>query len=308
MGHEFFISDVLYRLLSRQIELDDTIKLASNTEEINGRDSKLSALIQPLLLDSNKKTRKDFLSMIGILDQYLELLEINLNKVKSLIAGMEEAGGYTVRAKNYLSEEGGYEKFSERLRDCENFYNLAISRNDKLIDELSIIINDGSSHTEPSPGANLLKGEQLFVRLSSDIDPVHNHLTIQGVDLRSAALSVRPANFETLMNVQYSRIDIANMIDLAITLKNIISADLVALSTRKEFCESALASLTAVVERVKSTKPIREKNAASQLLNLKLRDDQYPLAIEPQLSLLKAFENPCPNVNNEIVTSSLQYE
>lgn len=258
MPHEFFVTEVLSRALSRQ-----------------NKTAYANTPLRPHIVEFSKKTRKDFLHIIGILDHAIEELDANLERVKLVIAGMEEAGGYTVRAKNYLTEVADITPFLAKLKESENFYNAAIAKNDALI------------HAPAAPTtANLLTGEAMEVKLYPQEDAQY---VVQGIDLRSSALGVRPPDFTHLIAVQDSRIDVANMIDVAVTLKNIIAADIMTLSTRREFCENALASLTVIQDLLKSTHPIAELSAIKDLAAAKLRDDFLPLAFEPQAQLLSQF-------------------
>lgn len=283
MPHEFFVSSVLTKALSQQNK--DASK--GSASPAAAHESYTNGPLRPHIVEFSKKTRKDFLAMITVLDHAIDWLETNLERVKLVIAGMEEAGGYTVRAKNYLTDVTDITPFVGKLKEIENFYNAAIAKNDALINTpfAPSGLSDEGGATSSSLG-NLLKGETMNVTLNPQDSAQY---VIQGIDLRSATLGVRQPDFTHLAAAQNSRIDVANMIDIAVTLKNIIAADIMTLSTRREFCESAMASLTAIQDLLKSGQGISELSAIQQLAAAKLRDELLPLAFEPQSLILDQF-------------------
>ena len=88
---------------------------------------------------------------------------------------------------------------------------------------------------------NLLKGEALVIKF----DPAgRSTLTTQGISLTAESLGFRRPDFFITHSIQNSRIDVANAIDLAVTLRHMISSDISTIKTRREFCEVALSFLS----------------------------------------------------------------
>lgn len=235
--------------------------------------------VDACILEITKHSRRDLLGTLQGFDHSLDLLEKAMEATQSSIAILEEAGGLCVRARNYAQENNGETKYAEKLKELDGVYQKAIA---KLNSHVKNWVSDGS--------ANLLVGDSL----STVFDPEgHSTLITQGISLLPEDLGIRDPDFSTLHSIQNSRIDITNSIDLAVTLRNIISADISTIKTRREFCEIAMSLLTKTQDYLASSSSLEEPSAYLEMCrNFVSPADGGALAEEEQLMTLTSFKTP----------------
>ncbi|HNQ92894.1 MAG TPA: hypothetical protein PKI93_08205 [Alphaproteobacteria bacterium] len=228
------------------------------------------------ILEIAKLSRREFLQVLQGFDDNLDTLESSLSSVQEVIGILEEAGGLSVRARNFLQEDGGAKKYKDKLADLELWYNKTLEKLDAYIEK-----------SEAGGGVNLLKGDSLTILF----DPAgQSTLLTQGINLTAKGLGIRPPDFSSLHNIQNARIDITNSIDLAVTLRNIVSSDISTIKTRREFCETALSFLTQIHDYLTSAGPNDEPHTYLDLCqHIPDLADGEPLAAEPQLVTLENF-------------------
>lgn len=236
-----------------------------------------SSAAAPSVLEISKLSRREFLEVLQGLDDDLDILETSLGKVQGVIALLEEAGGLSVRARNFMQETNGAEKFKDKLRDLEDWYSRTLEKLDEHIEKSAV------------NGVNLLKGDSLTIKF----DPAgHSILLTQGLDLTTQSLGIRAPDFSSLHSIQNARIDITNSIDLAVTVRNIVSSDVATIRTRREFCETALSFLTQIQDYLTSaSSPLDEPHTYLDLCRHASSVAEEPLADEAQMTTLENFRS-----------------
>lgn len=230
------------------------------------------------ILDIAKKSKRDYLHVLQGFDTSLEILDTTVAMVQTIIGYLEEAGGLCVRARNYMEEPDGLNKYGDKILEAQDWYMRTLSKIDAAINDFSV------------GGINLLSGQSISTRF----DAVDNSvLQTQGIDLRTQSLGIRPADFSSLHTAQNSRVDIANAIDLAVTLRNILSSDSSTIKTRQEFSEIAMSMLTQISDFLSSPHSLDEV-ASYRELTADLATDEFffELAEDPQYSLIQNFKAP----------------
>ncbi len=241
------------------------------------QDKYTPAQADAVILSIIKDSRRDFLQVLQGFEENLEILESAFSATQTVIEYLEEAGGLTVRARNLSQEAGGFEKYREKILEAEDFYRRTLVKLDHHIKETS------------DKCANLLSGASLVIKFDHQ---GHSTLTTQGINLQSQNLNFRAPEFSSLHSIQNSRIDVANAIDLAVTLRNMISSDIATIKTRREFCEIALSFLSQAQEFLTSSQrnDVDEKSSIMGLIDLSFFPDDEPLAGESQSELLNSFK------------------
>ena len=221
MTNQIFLSSTLEKTLSR---IGEAPSSAAGADKI--------------ILAHIKSSRRDCLKILSGFENNLDLLEHSLTETQNVIALLEEAGGQTIRARNMAEEKDGLEKYRDKISECAEWYQRTLSRLRELV-----------SRAGESKDVNLLKGETLSIRF--DVAG-KSCLDTLGLDLTPEGLGIRDPDFTSLHSIQNSRIDIANGIDLAVTLKNMISSDIATIKTRREFCEITMSYLTQAQDHLSS--------------------------------------------------------
>ncbi len=272
MTSKVFISSALQKTLS---------KIASTVEPSRSQDAE--QVISELL----KNSRRDFLNVLSGFEKNLELLEAALTHTQEAIAILEEAGGQTIRARNMAETPDYQQKFADQIAQCADWYKRSLAK-----------LNDHVMLSGKGKDVNLLKGDALVIRFDPHDDST---LVTQGINLTSDGLGIREPDFSSAHTIQNSRIDISNAIDLATTLKNMVSSDIATIKTRREFCEIAMSFLTQAQELIGNGKTdlftediLEHLFSESDLLNA-----DESLALEAQGDLLNVFK-----VQQDIRTTS----
>ena len=136
-------------------------------------------------------------------------------------------------------------------------------------------------------GTNLLSGESLVTALD---EKGTNSFVTQGFPLTSDALGIRKPDFSTLFSIQNARIDVMNAIDMAVTLRNIISAQETTLAISRDFALQTVEIAEIAKANLSQTSPLTEPSAL-KLLHAKastLFGDE-PLAEPPQHEIFQNF-------------------
>lgn len=228
-----------------------------------------------LFVTSLNKTSQNLQTVFDALGRSLTTLQGARESTNAVIALLEEAGGITVRARDTLRTTAGYEGNKDRLAELEGRYVGVLKRLDATVDKAS------------TQGVNLLKADTL----TTLFDPEgKSSLVTRGFDLTAKGLEFRPPKFSSLEEVQDSRIDVMNAIDIATTLRNQISSDVILLQTRQEFSENAIAAMASGSDHIQQNSLTDE---AANLLALQIRqqlgETDSPLASEAQSHLLRQF-------------------
>ncbi len=224
--------------------------------------------------------------LIHTLETNLDILAHQKNRCSEVIAHLEEAGGLTVRARNTLSPTTSltpgaplsspmHEKTIHQLKEFESWFLRALEKLDTAVAES--YIHD----------TNLLNGGSLITTLD---ERGTNNLVTQGFPLTSDALGIRKPDFSTLFSIQNARIDVMNAMDMAITLRNIISAQETTLAISRDFALQTLEMAESAKTHISRASPLAEP-AALTLLHAKastLFGDE-PLAEPPQHEIFQNF-------------------
>jgi hypothetical protein len=219
------------------------------------------------------------------LDRSIEILSASQLHVNDIVALAEEAGGLTVRARDTLKTKAGYEGNKDRLLELENRYKNVLARIDAKVETSQVL------------DVNLLKADRLIT--SFDLE---GKITLEtnGFDLTSKGLEFRPPNFSSLETVQDSRIDVMNAIDMAITLRHVITSDLILMQTRQEFSKEAIDNLphensnpSPLPDEVQKLDTASMTDEAAALLALQIRarltEQEDTLASETHAQILRQF-------------------
>ncbi len=228
-----------------------------------------------LFVTSLNKTSQNLQTVFDALGRSLTTLQGARDATNAVIGVLEEAGGITVRARDTLRTSAGYEGNKDRLAELEDRYSAVLKKLDNVVDRASV------------SGVNLLKADTLTTVFDTE---GKSTLVTQGFDVTAKGLEMRTPNFSSLKTVQDSRIDVMNAIDVATTLRNQISSDVMLLQTRQEFSENAIAAMASGSEHIQQNKLTDE---AANLLALQIRQQlsemEVPLASEAQSHLLRQF-------------------
>lgn len=235
----------------------------------------LSADQTTLFVTSLNKTSQNLQTVFDALGRSLTTLQGARDAANNVIGILEEAGGITVRARDTLRTSAGYEGNKDRLAELEDRYSSVLKKLDSAVDKAS------------AQGVNLLKADTLTTVFDTE---GKSTLVTQGFDVTAKGLEMRAPKFSSLESVQDSRIDVMNAIDIATTLRNQISSDVMLLQTRQEFSENAIAAMASGSEHIQQNNLTDE---AANLLALQIRqqlsETESPLASEAQSHLLRQF-------------------
>jgi hypothetical protein len=156
---------------------------------------------------------------------------------------------------------------------------------------------DAKVETSQVLDVNLLKADSLIT--SFDLE---GKITLEtnGFDLTSKGLEFRSPNFSSLETVQDSRIDVMNAIDMAITLRHVITSDLILMQTRQEFSKEAIDNLphensnpSPLPEDIQKLDTASMTDEAAALLALQIRarltEQEDSLASETHAQILRQF-------------------
>lgn len=224
-----------------------------------------------------KATRREFIGILSGVEASLDLLEGAGDRISGLIGLFEEAGGQTVRARNYLQEKEGGVLYRDKVDAARDAYI-------HILERIGNLITENGSGGE----GNLLMGGNVVTPFDREGQVV---LVTQGIALSPADLGFRPADFSDLFHVQNARVDIANALDLAMTLRNMIAGDIVTLKTRREFCETALSCLSSAEEKLSGRDSSGDGLDVASFVSLAPTgaDEGEALAAEAQAALIGVF-------------------
>lgn len=208
----------------------------------------------------------------GLLEKFeksLDVLNYFLSATADVIGILEEAGGLTVRARNYLREEKTPGQYKSDIDNFANLYAKTLLKLDNYI----------ANHNHND--VNLLNGDNWTTFFDSKNE--HQLLT-PGVTLTAKALGFRDPDFSNVMLVQASRIDVMNALDMCGALRNILLADIFTLETRMDFARESLISAASSRNLISVDSKNDEKSAlikiASKTLPYKLADDALDAVLQ----------------------------
>lgn len=227
-----------------------------------------------LILNTIQSQTRDLQSLLDTLENSLSNLQQYKSAAQSVISALEEAGGYTVTARNILSGDQNAETAS-MLSELEKKFTATLDKIDDIVKNAA------------ADGANLLAGDTLKTMIGSD---ERNAVQTIGLPLTVDGLGIRKPDFSSLKTVQDSRIDVINALDIATAMRNNISADTDTLKTRYDFSQSTIETMASAAKTLPGTSLNDE---AAQLLALQIRqqlsETDMPLAGEAQQNLLRQF-------------------
>ncbi len=215
----------------------------------------------------------EFKTLISQFEANLEILELQKNRCADVIAILEEAGGLTIRARNYVSTPEDATKYRDKTQEMETLFKTALSKLDVYVPAAT------------DNGINLLNGKTLETKFDEKGDKT---LITHGISLDSNALGIRQPDFSTMPNVQNARIDVMNAIDMAVTLRNIISSDISAISTSLDFSKTTIENANLAIQSLGTTLITTESKNITDLANKKMEFDE-PLAEPAQQDILNSF-------------------
>lgn len=220
-------------------------------------------------------TINDLKTLLDGFENAISILNTSRDLVDEVIAVIEEAGGISVRARDTLKTTAGYEGNKPRLEELEGRYNFALGKIEQIVERSSI------------KNVNLLKGESLYIHFDTD---GKNTLETRGISLTPAALGFRPPEFVTVEKVQNNRIDVMNAIDIATTLRHVITSDLFLLQGREEFSRETMSNML-THEAPAGSEALKDE--AANLLALQVRqqlsENEDSLAGDAQREILNQF-------------------
>jgi flagellin len=231
----------------------------------------LSADQTTLFVTSLNKTSQNLQTVFDALGRSLTTLQGARDAANNVIGILEEAGGITVRARDTLRTSAGYEGNKDRLAELEDRYSAVLKKLDGAVDKAS------------AQGVNLLKADTLTTVFDAE---GKSTLVTQGFDVTAKGLEMRAPKFSSLESVQDSRIDVMNAIDIATTLRNQISSDVMLLQTRQEFSENAIAAMASGSEHIQQNNLTDE---AANLLALQIRQQLSETESPPCFRGTKSF-------------------
>lgn len=228
-----------------------------------------------IAVTSLNQKAQDLQKLLDGLDKSITTLQTARDSINEVVSLLEEAGGVTVRARDTLKTNAGYEGNKDKIADLEARYTDILKKLDQIV---------SASGTK---GVNLLKGETLTTAFD---DEGKSTIATQGTDLTAKGLEFRTPDFTTAFKVQDSRIDVMNAIDIAITLRHQVTSDTMLIQTRQEFSQNTIETLNAGADKIQFNDLGEE---AANLLVLQVRqqisETEDPLAAESQQHLLKQF-------------------
>ena len=228
-----------------------------------------------IVVTSLNEKVQDLQKLLDGVDKNIGTLSTSRDLADQAVGILEEAGGITVRARDTLKSDGGYDGNKDRITELEQRYTTAIDKLQKLTDNSTV------------NGVNLLKGETLDTNFDQS---GKNPLVTTGMDLTPDALGFRVPDFSTPEKVLDSRIDVMNAMDMGTTLRHVISSDLILMQTRQEFSQETISTLSAGAQVV-PTANLGDESANLLALQVRqqLTDNNVPLASESQQYILKQF-------------------
>ena len=215
----------------------------------------------------------DIEKLISQFENNIDILSLQKDHCTNISAILEEAGGLTVRARHLVTIPQDAEKHHDKIKDLENLFITTLSKLDKYV----------SSATDG--GINLLNGGNLETKFDNKGE---HSLTTNGICLDSKNLGIRTPDFSTLLNVQNSRIDVMNAIDMAVTLRNTISSDISALKSSLSLSISTIDNAHSAVISLNAENPSVEHHRI-QNLDISTAIGNDPLAEPPQQDILNSF-------------------
>ena len=229
-----------------------------------------------IVVTSLNEKVQDLQNLLDGIEKNISLLASSRDRVNEAIGVLEEAGGITVRARDTLKTAAGYDGNKDRIAELENRFNATLEKLGKLVDDSA------------KGGVNLLKGETLSTILDSS---GKSSSSTTGIDLSPTALDFRKPDFTSLASVQDSRIDVMNALDIATSLRHVLSSDLMLMQTRQEFSIETISTLSEGAKATPSAAGIGDEAASLLALQLRqqLSESDISLASESQQFLLKQF-------------------
>jgi hypothetical protein len=232
-----------------------------------------------IVMTSLTQKAQDLQKLLDRLESSITTITSARSKVDEVVAGIEEAGGITVRARDLLRTDAGYDGNKDRILELESRFGGVLKKIDQIVESAA------------RGGVNLLKGDTLTTPF--DMSGKSMVLT-QGLNLTTQGLEFREADFTTAESVQNSRIDVMNALDIAVTLRHLLSSDLILMQTRQEFSNETVKALSDGVAQSPLSNPLTDMTEeAASLMALQLRqqlsNSTVSLAAETQQFLLKQF-------------------
>lgn len=224
------------------------------------------------------ETHNEISSLISAFDAHIAILEHQKIRCADAIAILEEAGGLTVRARNFMMTPADMATNKDQVAEFATWFARTLVKLDTAVAESTF------------QGINLLNGDTLTTTFDTK---GHNTLVTAGIPLTSSALGIRPPDFSTLFTIQNSRIDVMNAIDMVVTLRNIIAAHESTISISRDFALQTLAMAADVktsLQTPDNNHEIQKLKALADLGPHILGDD--PLADPPQHDTLSNFAAP----------------
>lgn len=213
---------------------------------------------------------KHLTPLVEYFNRSLRILESSLKFAQDIIAILEELGGITVRAKNFIQEPNGDTRYATQIEEQRARFETALKKLD---------IQASQSTCED---INMMMGDNLTTVF--DIEQQHKMVT-PGMIMTSSGLGFRKPDFTTLGKIQNSRIDVMNAIDIAVSLRNLIQGDIYTIMDRRDFSVLAIESAQLGCQKVKTLKAHSEQPAY-----LKIRDKALPFELADQAQT-QIFEN-----------------
>ncbi|HAJ89526.1 MAG TPA: hypothetical protein DCM27_00705 [Rhodospirillaceae bacterium] len=205
---------------------------------------------EKIVADFITQSQNETVTLISRFDRNIEILEHQKNQALLLVSILEEAGGLTVRARNLMSTPEDIQKYAEKIKEFENWFDLTRSKFDKASADSAI------------DGINLMDGGRLETVLDAG---GKNKLVTEGIALTCAALGIRPPDFSTLYSLQNARIDVMNALDIVITVKNTIAAHIINLTINRDFALQAIELVKISYAKLGTTNAENEMSALLKL-------------------------------------------
>ena len=227
-----------------------------------------------IVVTSLNEKVQDLQKLLDSVAKNISALSTSRDRASEAVGILEEAGGLTVRARETLKTNAGYEGNKDRLSALETAFTGALEKLAQLVDSSNVA------------GVNLLKGETLTTSFDAE---GKNIFETSGLDISPEVLEFRKPDFSSLEKVQDSRIDVMNAIDVATTLRHVLSSDLMLMQTRQEFSQNTISTLSEGANI-----PVADLgDEAANLLALQIRQQlsasDASLASESQQHILKQF-------------------
>lgn len=221
----------------------------------------------------NEKVQ-DLQKLLDGIDKNISTLATSRDLAQVTVGLLEEAGGITVRARDTLKTAAGYEGNKGRIAELETRFTATLEKLAQLVDSASV------------NGVNLLRGETL----QTDFDQKgKSQFITTGLDMTPEALEFRRPDFSTVEKVQDSRIDVMNAMDIATTLRHVLSSDLMLMQTRQEFSQSTILTMNAGADIAVADLGDEAASLLALQLRQQLTGSDDSLAAEGQQHILKQF-------------------